>query len=509
MLRNQLRDFEHRYFYSIIDRDDAQSIPDYFAANIENWIIRNRGQLEMRKGLTVRGTNPAKTILGAIVHIRSNGSKKLIRVIDGAGNTAKFQYSDDGITWTDITGGGSKTTGQRWALVQANDNIYGVNGTDTGIKYDGTTMTTVAGIPQGTAIEWWKNHLWVFASPTVKDRLYYSNPSDPETFGGSSFLNINLGDVSRGIGIRGAAGAAGRLYVGKERSVWYVTGTSSSDWAIAILTYEHGVASHESMVSGGKNDVWCVDLEGNVRNLYRTPFDVPLSGLASKDISMTTAGLNKAQLSKVQGVFFDNYIMMFVPNGVDSYNSLVLVWDTLANEKKGGWIKFTNWYVSYGVVFNESNTPKLFLFDSRSGNGQAYEWTGTDDNGNSIVAKYETKIYDFGYPDQEKRYKFSYQFSPAQGNVTSRFYTSVDRYYYTKIADPSLLGTGNKLLGVNWTLGQDKLGSGGFAKVRIGFTDNGGAGIGTTLQVKLEAESSTTSIKIQRFVSHYMLLGLR
>jgi hypothetical protein len=508
MLRNRLQDFEHKYFYSIVDRDDAQSIPDYFAANIENFLIRNRGQLEMRGGITARGTNPAKTILGACAYIKSNGSKKLVRVIDGAGNTAKFQYSDDGVTWTDITGGGSKTTAARWALVQANDNLYGVNGTDTAVKYDGTTMSTVAAIPQGTAIEWWKNHLWVFANPTIKDRLYYSDPSTPETFGGSSFLNINLGDISRGIGLRGTAGSTGRLYVGKERSVWYITGTSSSDWAVQPLTYEHGVASHDSMVQL-KNEVWCVDLEGNVRQLYRTQFDVPLSNLASKDISMTTAGLNKAQLSKAQCVFYDNYLMVFVPNGVDSYNSLVMVFDTLANEKKGGWIKFTNWNISYGVVFNESNTPKLFLFDSRTNNGQAYEWTGTSDNGSAIIAKYETKIYDFGYSDQEKRFKFSYQFAPAQGSVTSRFYTSIDRYYYTKIADPSLLGTGNKLLGTTWTLGTDKLGSGGFVKVRIPFTDNGGSGLGTTVQIKIEAESSTAALKLQRFVSHYMLMGLR
>lgn len=508
MLRNQFRSFEHQYYYSVIDRDDPQSIPDYYAANIENWNIRNRGQLEMRAGLTARGTNPNANILGRTVYYKFNGGKKIIRVLNGAGNTSKFQASDDGITWTDITGGGSKTTGARWSLVQANDFIYGVNGTDTPVKYDGTTMSTVVAIPQGTAIEWWKNHLWVFASPSIKDRLYYSNPADPETFGGSSFININLGDVSAGVGLKGTAGAAGRLYAAKERSIWYVVGTSSSDWAIAPLTYEHGVASNDSMIIV-KNDVWCIDLEGNVRGLYRSDTDNPFTANRSKDIAMTIAGLNKSALTRTSAVYHDNYAMFFVPNGVDSHNSLVLVYDTLCNEGKGGWIKYTGWNISYAVVFNESSQPKLFLFDSRSDNGQAYEWTGTSDNGLSIVAKYETKIMDFGYPDQEKRFKFSYQFSPAQGNVSSRFYTSIDRFYYTKIADPSLLGTGNKLLGINWTLGVDKLGSGGFTKVRIPFTDNGGSGLGTTLQVKIEAESTTVAMKIQRFVSHFVLMGIR
>jgi hypothetical protein len=224
---------------------------------------------------------------------------------------------------------------------------------------------------------------------------------------------------------------------------------------------------------------------------------------------MTTSGLNRAAIRGASCVTYDDYVFVFVPNGVDSYNSICLVWDTLCNESKGGWVKFTNWNISHAVVFNESNQPKLFLFDSRTGNGQAYEWTGTSDNGQSIIAKYETKIYDFNFPDQEKRYKFSYQFAPAQGSFTSRFYTSIDRYYYTQIASPSLLGTGNKLLGTTWTMGVDKLGSGGIARVRIPFTDSGGNGIGTTLQVKLECESSSTALIIQRFISHYMLMGLR
>jgi hypothetical protein len=40
--------------------------------------------------------------------------------------------------------------------------LYGVNGVDTPIKYDTSTISTVAAIPVGSSIEWWKNRLWVF-----------------------------------------------------------------------------------------------------------------------------------------------------------------------------------------------------------------------------------------------------------------------------------------------------------------------------------------------------------
>lgn len=507
MFDTPLASFEHRFFGSMIDRDDPQIIPNYYAQNIENWLIRNPGELEMRDGITARGTSPSATNLGSAVLYKASGVKKFVRVINGAANTSKFQSSDDGTTWTDITGGGSKTTNAIWSLKQANDNLYGVNGYDTAIKFDGSTITTIAGIPQGTALEWWKNFLWVIGNPTFKDRLYFSNAADPETFGGSSFVNVNLGDGSPGVGIKGTSGSVSRLYIGKARSVWFLTGSSSSDFAIQNLTYEHGVASNESMVEV-KNSIWCADLEGNIRDLYRSSTNDPFSSLASEDIQTTVAGLNKAALYKTTAVVFNNFVLFFVPNGVDDYNSLVLCWDILANNGKGGWTKFTGWRIARASVFNETQ-PKLFLHDARTNNGQTYEWTGTSDAGTAIIAKYETKVYDHGFPDRQKVWKFAYQHAPSLGSVNVRFYVSIDRYYYVLLKTFPLTGVGSHLLGVDWVLGTDLLGSGGAVRQQIYYTEGGGNSTGYTQQVKLEAESTSTKVKIRRFSSHYRLKGLR
>ncbi len=508
MLNNPLRTFEHTEFFSMINRDDGQIIPSLFATNIENWLIRNIGEIEMRDGLAARGSSPSATNLGCAVLYRASGTKKIIRVINGGSNASKFQASDDGATWTDISGGGSKATDTVWSFVQANDNLYGVNGVDTPVKYDGTSLTTVAGIPNGIALEWWKNRLWVIGVISVPDRVYFSGANDPETYGGSDFLNVNLGDNSRGVGLKGTGGSSGRLYVGKQRSWWFITGASGSDFAINPLTYEFGCANHQSILQV-RNDVWALDLEGNIRGLYRSSFDAAFGNLRSREIQATIAGLNRVSILKATSVFHDNFAMFFVPNGVDDYNSLVLVYDLLANRGRGGWLKFTNWNIARAVVYQESGEPKLFLFDARSGNGQAYEWTGTSDNGTSITAKYETKIYDLGYPSQEKAFRFSYQYAPVVANVNMRFYVSIDRYYYVKLADINLLGTGNKKLGQDWTLGVDKLGSDGYIKYQVPFSNYGGDTDGTTMQVKLEADSSTTKIKVRGFTTHFRLRGLR
>lgn len=505
MLDTPLSTFDHKYFFSMIDTDDPESLPNYFAQNIENWIIRNRGQLEMRDGLAARGTVPGKTVIGRGV-FKTPSYLHLIRVLDGAANAAKFQYSLDGVTWVDITGGGSKTTGKDWHMVQANNNLYAVNGYDTPVKYDGSTMTTVPAMPNGTCIEWWKNHLFIGGVVSIPDRLYVSNPAAPETFGGSDYLNINLGDSTKLVGIKGSGGTVSRLFLGKERSVWYITGATISDFALQLLTYEHGVASHEAMIPV-KNDIWVVDTDGCVRSLYRSQSDDPFSDLMSKQIMQTVAGLNRIVMNKASAVYYNNYALFFVPNGVDSYNSLVMVFDTLANEGKGGWIKFTGWNVQGAVIYPLS-TPRLFLFDSRTNNGQAYEWTGTSDNGQAIIANYETKLYDHGFPERLKVWKFTHQMAPVIGDVNLNFYSSIDRYYYTLLKAVNLQGTGNKLLGVTWTLGVDKLGSGGFVKEKIPMTDGGGTNTGYTCQVKLQAISSTVKVKVKSFVMHYRVKGL-
>lgn len=507
MLRTPYKTFEHKYFYSMIDRDDPESIPDFFAANIENWLIRDSGKLVMRPGLTAKGESPNATNLGHGKLYLVNGNKYLVRVINGAGDTSKIQSSVDGVTWSDVSGGGGLKTDTRWEFSQANYKLYGVNGVDTPIVFDGSTVSTVAGMPNGTAIEWFKNHMFIIGNSTYKDRLYFSNPNDPETWGGSDYINVNLGDPSIGVGLRGQAGQTGRLYIGKSESVWYLTGTDSSDFAIAPLTYEHGVASHRSMVQKGKS-VWCVDNFGSIRDLYRTSEDSPFSRLVSEDVDGTISGLNKVSLANSSAVNHDNFTLFFLPYGVDSHNSIVLVWDDLANQGKGGWSKFTGWAISGAVVFKESQEV-VYLFDSRSGNGQAYTWSGTSDNGVAITAKYETKIYNHGMPERKKKFAFMYSFGPDLGTVPVNIYCSIDRFYYTLLKQFNLTANGGKLLGVDWTLGTDKLGSGGQVRQKVRYTDGGGIHHGYSQQIKIQAESDDTQVEIRNFTSHFLVKGLR
>ena len=59
------------------------------------------------------------------------------------------------------------------------------------------------------------------------------------------------------------------------------------------------------------------------------------------------------------------------------------------------------------------------------------------------------------------------------------------------------------------TWGTSKWGSGGHVRQKIKFTDGGGTNHGYSLQMKLEATSSTTQVKLRKLTIYYRVLGLR
>jgi hypothetical protein len=100
-----------------------------------------------------------------------------------------------------------------------------------------------------------------------------------------------------------------------------------------------------------------------------------------------------------------------------------------------------------------------------------------------ITAKYETKIYDHGYPDREKKWKFAYQYYPTTAGSFLRFYVSIDRYYYTLLKNFSSAGSSDTLWDVaTWDV--DLWAADGMLQQKINYTDGGGDNTGFTQQVK-------------------------
>ena len=126
----------------------------------------------------------------------------------------------------------------------------------------------------------------------------------------------------------------------------------------------------------------------------------------------------------------------------------------------------------------------------------------------AIQANYETKIYDHGFPERRKNWKYAIQYAPTIGNVNVSFYTSIDRYYYSLVDTVNLQGTGD----AQWDVAQWDVAvwsSLGTVRDRVLLTGGGSTNKGYSVQVRLRAESATTKIRLRRFTLHYRVLGLR
>lgn len=90
--------------------------------------------------------------------------------------------------------------------------------------------------------------LWV-----TDGRLLYPSPLlNPEAFNPADALEVGLDDTEELLDLVSTEDA---LVVGKRKSIWSVTGTGATSWAIRAVDREHGVTARRSMF-GYRNAIW-------------------------------------------------------------------------------------------------------------------------------------------------------------------------------------------------------------------------------------------------------------
>lgn len=99
------------------------------------------------------------------------------------------------------------------------------------------------------AVVYWQARLWVITTRL----LYPSKILNPEAFSPREQLEVGTDDTEDLIDI---VATPERLIVGKRRSIWSVTGTGATNWAIRPIDLERGVSARRSMTVVGGAVVW-------------------------------------------------------------------------------------------------------------------------------------------------------------------------------------------------------------------------------------------------------------
>ena len=421
-----------------------EQLPKGYLADAVNCFC-GTGAITRRNGTTLIGNDLGASGCQGLKGVKfADGTKEMLGIFNGV----IYKWTGTG-DWSALTGSYALNTSGLIDIVVANDSVYFFDGTNEVPKYNGTTTSTVAGIPIGKYAKWYHNQLHVGNIASYPSRLQSSVIGDPETFEGgtSSSIDVNPNDGNEIVGLKELDD---RLNISKNNRVWSLTGFGSSALSLDNLNEQlsgFGTISNWSMVNTG-NDILYIGMLKDlpiIRSLKRTQYGTLYdAGIISKNIEDTMRGLNATKLTGAAAAFDGRYAWFAVPNGSSAYNNLILTYDTI----KKGWTRHTGLNPSCFEFFTISATPELF-FGEASADSKAYKFSSaTSDNGVAIDFSVKTRRYGAEFPEFKKKYKWLFVHAEESGDYDITIQYSPDGFTFDTLGTLNLTGTGSIFDGV-------------------------------------------------------------
>lgn len=243
-----------------------------FSPEMKNvFVHRVPGSILKRNGFSQVGSTTNLTdIRFGFTFYKENGSVEYI-VSDGS----RVLSTEDFTTYVTISSGLSNTVGL--SAVQAQNKVWFTNGSDAVFTWDGTVRRVLDGtngaanVPRFRYVAFWQERIWGLNTSAKASSLDFSAvkttaseilaPDDPRAWDGNHRFQVGEGDGQNGTALWVQNG---RLYIGKERSVWRMLGNSDTSYQPDVVLKDVGVISHDSVVLLD-NDAY---FKGNNNSVY-------------------------------------------------------------------------------------------------------------------------------------------------------------------------------------------------------------------------------------------------
>lgn len=212
-------DFNVPEFGGLDTTTDPTLMNDIDSPDALNNIYDSVQSTASRKGYTKLLTTKTASFIGGMYALyQSNGTKQIVY----ASGNQLYIYNNAGGS-TVITGSpASFTTNQQWDFDEYQDTVYGGNGTDALISYNGSPSGGLAIVNSGIMPQFVKVHKnRVYCVNKNSSTLYFSDAGDPTSFPVNNFIQINTND---GQNITGLSVILDNLIIFKSDSVWILTG---------------------------------------------------------------------------------------------------------------------------------------------------------------------------------------------------------------------------------------------------------------------------------------------
>lgn len=313
--------------------------------------------------------------------------------IDGIGVRGTELHMMQGGTWYRYTKTGETvvvktglSSGNKWTFVNFKgnlsvNNILATNGVDKPLKYDGTSVTEIGGIPAtANFICTHDNRVYAAVDYTVSFSAL-RKPEDWTTVNDSGSIVVETAD---GGSITGMVSGSAHLTIFKLKSIHELYGTSPSNYQMKIVTDNLGTATGNSIqVMNG-----VIFFLGNDGIYQYSGGSQPSSDFAIQ-VRDIVQSINKSAVQNAVSWQNGDRYFLAVPTGTNTDNDTILVYDT----------KFNTWNV---WSFAERATAKgVFLDDATfigTKNGSVWKLDGlvSTDNNNLVSFDWVSKPFTAG-----------------------------------------------------------------------------------------------------------------
>lgn len=326
-------------------------------------------------------TKPGFSVLGVPIGTRvigfSTWKNQELHAVFNDGTWRKWT----GSTWTTIKTGLNLIA--EWSFVNfkgafTDTNLIATNGVDSPLRYDGSTVQTLANIPAGANyVTQHDNRIYV----AIDNKVAYSglnvadewttvgrpNDSSPGTIRKETYVGENI------IGIQAGAGHATAFF---PSSSWELYGTSGSDYQLIPVAEDFGAINNQSITNLG-GIMYFLDETG----IYQYSGGLRPDKKFSVPVQWYIDNMNQsAKLTCCMGSD-GRYLYVAIPVTASTADT-VLVWDS----QEGSWFVWDD--VAPTHIVKMGNT--LYMADAQ---GRVMSVGGTTNNGAPIGWEWQSKTF--------------------------------------------------------------------------------------------------------------------
>lgn len=488
-----------------------QFIDNQEGSNSMNGTIIESGAIDKRFGWTKVGVGLVNAPRGLGSYYPTGAASQLLTV-DGA----QLKYLS-GTLWTALPAI-SFGNSDRYCFVQAGGDMYIWNGIDAGAKLSGLTLTRPATTPTGAFGIYYGDAQCVAGVASKRNRLYISSKIDRGDFtnasgtlstgtevpGATAFggTDANYIDISPDDGdyITALAKYQSQLIIFKSRSIWSMTFDTNGQPIVKLVTNGIGCISHWS-IDTVDNDLIFLSRKGfYVLGTEAQFFDQLRTNELSIRIKPYIKAMTPARLNRASAIWHDNTYYCSVPTGNSTTNNRCFTY----HRQYTGWLQSNNVNANAWTQYIDANQEEKLYYADDVLPQVWVQTTGYTDDTSAIPMYWESKAYDFGTFDVQKRFvDVTLLFRQLSGSV--KVTITIDGNRITKSYNiPGTSFSGGMGRGL---LGRASLGG----KYEAGILGNSTSTVTTNIPIRLNVGENGRTIKIRvennNANEHFTLLG--